>query len=328
MGPIAFAGFSSGEPIRPTRSNQPNGRSFHDPPHLAVNPSPSQLRWTGIFLVAGIAMTISATVILLGTRLTRNKLPLVCTLSGESVSGLATGSKVLLRGIQVGSVTSLEFDKLDPERILVGIEIDPEAPVYRNASATLEIFGITGLRYLELVPGDPRKGAALPNSVIKILPSLTSTILRSIDTVARSSASVLANLDSLTRPSRTGQIDSILLDLRATSRDFAALSREFHAARLDQKLSNLSVQAAGAIRRIDSTIAKIEPAGSMAKLDSATTAVSSLARRADLMLTRSQGEIYHTLEDVSTTMRNLSDFSLTIRNNPASLLRSGERELP
>jgi len=293
-----------------------------------MNPTPSQMRWTGIFLISGIVLTIFATAVLLGTRLSRSTLPLVCSLRGESVSGLSSGSKVLLRGIQVGSVTTMGFDDSDPQLILVGIEIDPKAPVYRNATATLEIFGITGLRYLELVPGDPDRGAALPNSVIEIRPSLTSTILKSIDTVTRTSASVLANLDSLTRPSRVRQIDSILFDLRSTTRDFAVLSHDFRAAQLDRKLSTLGDQAANTVRRIDSVITEIEPARSMARLDSATIAVSNLARRTDLMLSRSQGDFYHALEDISTTMRNLSDFSLTIRNNPATLLRSGERDNP
>lgn len=293
-----------------------------------MNPTPAQLRWTGIFLVAGVVLTLGATAVLLGTRLSRSTLPLVCALRGESVSGLSSGSKVLLRGIQVGSVASLEFDKSDPERILIGIEIDPKAPVYQDASATLEILGITGLRYLELVPGDPRLGPALPNSVIQIRPSLTSTILKSIDTVARSSASLLANLDSLTRPSRVGEIDSILFHLRRTSQDLAEMSHRFREARLDRKLSNLGDQAGSTFRRIDSTVSRIQPERSMARLDSASIAVANLAKRADLMLARSQGDFYHTMEDMTTTMRNLSDFSLTIRNNPATLLRSGERENP
>lgn len=293
-----------------------------------MNPTPSQLRWTGIFLVSGAVLTIFATAVLLGTRLSRSTLPLICTLKGESVSGLSKGSKVLLRGIQVGAVTSMEFDKSDPERILVGIDIAPEAPVYKNANATLEIFGITGLRYLELVPGDPDRGKALPNSVIEIRPSLTSTILKSIDTVTRTSASVLANLDSLTRPSRVRQIDSILFDLRSSTRDFAVMSSDLRAARLDRKLSNLADQAGNMVQRVDSVVAQVQPARSMARMDSATLAVSSLARRTDLMLSRSQGDFYHALEDISTTMRNLSDFSLTIRNNPATLLRSGERDNP
>ena len=41
------------------------------------------------------------------------------------------------------------------------------------------------------------------------------------------------------------------------------------------------------------------------------------------MLNRSQGDLYRSLENLKTTMRNLTDFSQTIRDNPAALLRNG-----
>lgn len=293
-----------------------------------MNPSPTQLRWTGIFLATGLALIVIAVVALAGTQWSRKSLPLTCEVRGESVSGLSTGGKVLLRGIEVGSVVSMRFDPANPERILIGIEVEPTAPVYKNATATLEIFGITGMRYLELVPGDPKQGQALPNSVLQIRPSQTSSILNSIDTVARTSASVLGNLDSLTRPERMRQVDSILLDLRQTTRAFAAMSGDLQQARLDQQMSRLTNQATATIRGIDSTLRALQPERSLARFDSATTAMSSVARRADLMMARSQADLYHGLEDLSTTMRNLSDFSLTIRNNPSTLLRSSERENP
>lgn len=293
-----------------------------------MNPSPSQLRWTGVFLAGGLALVAASLVFLVGTQWSRKTLPLFCEVRGETVSGLSTGGKVLLRGIQVGSVTSFDFDPQDPERILIGIEVEPTAPVYRNATATMEIFGITGMRYLELIPGDPRTGRAPPRAVLKTLPSLTTSIMNSLDTVARSSTSLLGNLDSLTRPERNRQVDSILLDLRRTTRDFAAIANDLRAARLDLQITRMTGLVNGTVHGIDSTLRTLRPDRSLARLDSATVALAEVARRGDLMLQRSQGDLYHGLEDLSTTMRNLSDFSLTIRNNPSALLRSGERENP
>lgn len=293
-----------------------------------MNPTTSQLRWTGIFLASGIALIAIAIFFLVGTRWSRKSLPLVCEVRGESVSGLSAGGKVLLRGIQVGSVTSFAFDPKDPERILIGIEVEPTAPVYQNSTATLEIFGITGMRYLELIPGDPKSGRAAPHSVLKILPSLTSSILNSLDTLAQSSTSVMGNLDSLTRPERVRQVDSILADLHRTTNDFATIASDLRAARLDLQLSRLTHQVNTTVFGFDSLMRTLQPARSMARFDSATTAIASVARRTDLMLERTQGDLYHSMEDMSTTMRNLSDFSLTIRNNPAALLRTGERENP
>lgn len=290
-----------------------------------MNPSKSQLRWTGIFLVGGLAVTILFVVYLMGSRISRKSLPLVCAVSGESVSGVSTGGKVLLRGIEIGSIKSLSFDSKNPQRILIGIEIDPDAPVYKDATATLEIFGITGLKYLELVPGTPDSGKVLADAVIPIRQSLMTGLLTTLDTVARTSAKVLDNLDHLTRRETQGQIDSILADLSRSSRSFAEMAEGLRAAKLDSQATHVAREVEGMVRRIDSTVAAGRPDMAIKRVDSAAAALSSVARRADLMLSRSQGDLYRSLENLRTTMRNLTDFSQTIRDNPASLLRSGEK---
>ncbi len=293
-----------------------------------MNPSPSQLRWTGIFLASGIALVVTTLFFLLGARLNQHRLALVCEVRGESVSGLSTGGKVLLRGIEVGNITSLDFDKRDPERIFVGIEIDPGSPVYKDAAATLEIFGITGLKYLELSPGSVKAGLATAGTVLKIIPSRTAMILNMLDTVARTSARVMANLEKITSDSRQKQIDSIVQDLHQTSSDFAGMAKGLQGLHLDNRIAQVTDHVESAVRKIDSTITVIEPAKTLARIDTAASAFSSAAKRADLMLGRSQSDVYHSLEDLSTTLRNLSDFSQTIRDNPASLLRSGDRNSP
>ncbi|HNY31205.1 MAG TPA: MlaD family protein [Fibrobacteria bacterium] len=291
-----------------------------------MTPTPSQLRWTGLFLVAGILLTVGAVVLLMGSRLGKEELLLQCEVRGESVSGLSTGGKVLLRGIEIGSVTKLGFDPKDPDRILVSISVDPEAPVFQDATATMEIFGITGMKYLELVPGNPASGKVKPGTVLPSRESLTSGILKSLDTVARTSTRVLSNLETLTRKTRQDQVDSIMDDFRRTSGDLAAIARDLRQARLDTQVTAISRQVDQTIRNLDSALAASQPAQAMARIDTAAQNLSTVAKRADLMLGRSQGDIYRSLEDMRSTMRNLSDFSQTIRNNPAALIRSGERD--
>ena len=292
-----------------------------------MNPSKSQLRWTGLFLLGGVVLIAVSVVFLAGSRLSRQKLSLSCEIRGESVSGLATGSKVSLRGIDVGLVEGMRFHPDDPERILVEIEVDPDAPVHRDAWATLEIFGITGLKYLEIAPGTPGSGRIAEGSVIPTRPSQTTRILNSIEEISTTSARVLANLDSLTRIDRQHQVDSILADLRTTTRDFAGISGDLRDARLGQQASKVMASVESIADRVDSTLKATQPGRSLARLDSATTAVSGVARRADRMLARSQGDLYRSLEDLSASMKNLSEFSQSIRDNPASLLRQKDKEL-
>lgn len=268
---------------------------------------------------------VAAVVFLMGSRLSRESLPLSCEVRGESVSGLSTGGKVQLRGIEVGRVVSMGFDPKDPERILVGIEVDPNAPVYKDAWATLEIFGITGLKYLELSPGTPATGRPDPGTVLPTRPSITTGLLNALDTISRTSVRVLDNLDALTSRQRHGQIDSILADLRRTSGDFATLAGNLKDARLDRQITDIAQEVTKTVRNIDSALVASKPAQSMARIDTAAASMANVARRADLMLGRSQGDIYRTIEDLRTTMRNLADFSQTIRDNPAAVLRSSDK---
>ncbi|MBK8802216.1 MAG: MCE family protein [Fibrobacteres bacterium] len=290
-----------------------------------MTPSPSQLRWTGLFLVAGILLTAGAVVVLMGARLGKAQLALDCEVRSESVSGLSTGGKVLLRGIEIGTITDLGFDPKDPERILVSISVDPNAPIYHDATATMEIFGITGLKYVELSPGTPSTGRVKPGAVLPTRESLTTGILKSLDTVARSSSRVLANLETLTRQTRQDQIDSIMDDFRRTSSDLAGVAHDLRAARLDTQVTAIARRVDQTVRNVDSALIASQPAQAMARIDTAAQNLSNVAKRADLMLGRSQGDIYRSLEDMRNTMKNLSDFSQTIRNNPTALIRSGER---
>lgn len=288
-----------------------------------MNPTPAQMRWTGLFLACGIACTALAVVFLVGSKLLRQRLPLICELQGESVSGLSKGAKVQLRGIEVGNIVAMEFDPHDPERILVNIEVNRSAPVYKDATATMEIFGITGLKYLELIPGDPKAGRATSGTVLRITPSRTDAIVDKLDTMARTSSQVMRNIDSLTGRSRQIQVDSILSNLRRTTSDLSAMAAGFRALRLDAQVARVMGHVERTTSKMDSTMTVVDPARSLARFDTAVGAISSVARRADLMLNRSQGDIYRTVEDLSITMRNLSDFSQSIRDNPGALLRSG-----
>ena len=283
------------------------------------------MRWTGLFLACGFTLVVAVVAILLGSRLNRGRIPLLCEVRSESISGISTGGKVQLRGIEVGRITTLEFDPKDPERILIGIEVDRSAPVYRDATATLEILGITGLKYMELIPGTPSKGLATEGTILRVQPSMTDGIVDKLDTVARASAKVLQNLDNLTGMTRQIVVDTILQDLRHTSRDLAAMTAGFRALGLDKRVSNVVQHVESATTRLDSTLKVIQPARTMARIDTASLALAAVSRHADLLMSRSQGDIHQTLEDLSITMRNLTDFSQSIRDNPGALLRSGDK---
>lgn len=70
-----------------------------------------------------------------------------------SVTGLQDGSQVQYRGIPVGRITEIGIDPDNVERVRVVAEIDDITPITKDTIATLEMQGITGIAYVQLLGG-------------------------------------------------------------------------------------------------------------------------------------------------------------------------------
>jgi len=69
------------------------------------------------------------------------------------VRGLTQGSEVRFNGLGVGEVTSLAYDREDPNLVLAEIRVTERTPIDVNSTAKLTPLGLTGLNYIEVTPG-------------------------------------------------------------------------------------------------------------------------------------------------------------------------------
>jgi len=69
------------------------------------------------------------------------------------VRGLSKGSEVRFNGLGVGEVTSLAYDREDPNLVLAEIQITERTPIDVNSTARLTPLGLTGMNYIEVTPG-------------------------------------------------------------------------------------------------------------------------------------------------------------------------------
>lgn len=119
-------------------------------------------------LIAGIFTVLLAIGIIIAAmwlnRDTEERTPYVLTTTG-SVAGLNPQAAVRYRGMAVGKVESIEFDREQPGRILVYIGVLPTTPVTTATFAELGMQGLTGLAYIQL-DSDPKVTGAkrLPSS--------------------------------------------------------------------------------------------------------------------------------------------------------------------
>ena len=68
----------------------------------------------------------------------------------DPVSGLTEGASVQYRGVEVGKVIEIRLSEKREDLIKVDITVEEETPIAQSTEATLAMFGITGLVYMEL----------------------------------------------------------------------------------------------------------------------------------------------------------------------------------
>jgi phospholipid/cholesterol/gamma-HCH transport system substrate-binding protein len=163
-----------------------------------------------------------------------------------SVTGLSVGAPVNLNGVQVGRVTKISLDPVNPDQVRVTIEADAQAPIKSDSVASMELTGITGIYYIE-ISGGTREAPPLArqegqqNPVIASKPSQFASLFASapevmnrviqvadrlsqlLDDKNRANiALTLANVEQVSEVAvrDADKVDAILDDVKATTTDF------------------------------------------------------------------------------------------------------------
>jgi phospholipid/cholesterol/gamma-HCH transport system substrate-binding protein len=209
----------------------------------------------------------------------------------ETVTGLQSQAPVRYRGVEVGKVSSIGFDPGAQGNVLIGLEIDRDAPVTTDTFATLSYQGITGLAFIQL--DDTGRPA----------PRLVSDIAHP--------ARIPLKPGLLTKLASKGEV--ILEQVEQVTARASQLLGDENQRRFAGALDHLGTAAADASRlaqRLDSTIAKrVDPA-----LAEATTALQAVRQSA--------AEVDKTVADFGQTARRLNE-----KDGPIDRLAEGTQSL-
>jgi phospholipid/cholesterol/gamma-HCH transport system substrate-binding protein len=184
-----------------------------------------------------------------------------------SVTGLQEGSQVQYRGIPVGRIVEIGIDPENVERVRAVAEIDDDIPITRDTIATLEMQGITGIAYVQLLGGTRESAplvvdddsempviAARRSALERVFESTPDLLVQAVDVADRLStflnddnleslASTLGSLETFsgTLADNSGGFGEVMTGLTETLDEIKQLSADFRqvSSKLDQRLDGV-----------------------------------------------------------------------------------------
>ena len=222
------------------------------------------------------------------------------------VNGLTEGGEVRFNSIKVGEVQTLRLDREDPNKVVARIRIDAQTPVRTDSVAQLNFMGITGVTFIQILAGDPKK--PLLTSVNGQTPQIfTSRTL--VDELFQGGQDLLGVSGDTIKKINEMLSDENLAHLTAT---LASIDKV--AAKIAQD-DGLIDSATSALKSIDKAAATIE--GTAQSVDQALASISKDVNSVSTDASRALADLEPTLKDARTAMANVNGAVAQINTNLA-----------
>ena len=157
------------------------------------------------------------------------------------VQGLSEGTEVRFNGLKVGDITELRIDPNDNNSVIVDIQVESNTPVDFESIGRMEPLGLTGLNYIQIIPGGPNS-RLIKNSTdkdpfrLKGEASRIDLLLGSGGTVMESSQAALARINAVMTPEAIMDFHEILNNLKVITNNFVDL-------KVDPEIFNRTMQS-------------------------------------------------------------------------------------
>jgi phospholipid/cholesterol/gamma-HCH transport system substrate-binding protein len=237
-----------------------------------VNLTRAQKVRLGAFVFAGAALFVGTVVVLAGLRIGKRRDPYTVRFT-EDVSGLEVSAPVKYQGLRVGSVEDMRISEGGLE-IEVTIGLDPRTVLHEGSRAELASGGLTGLKSITLVPGDPAKPIIQPGSELEAGTSFVERI--------------------------TGRAEEIAVKVELVANQLAAWTREENRVRAE-KLVDSTTELTG---ELDAFLAANREPLRVALLDvsKASRSVAKLGAEGDKTVESIRADVALTLKEARTTL--------------------------
>ena len=288
----------------------------------------------GVFVIVTTIIAIAGAIWLGASRFLEKTEPYV-TYFSESVQGLDPGSSVKFRGVPGGHVASI---RIAPDGELIEVLMDIDANMTNGLKrdstlrATLELSGITGLRYIEI---DRRKGDALNQAPVltfkppyDVIPSSRSSF-KAIQTaledvydrfmqldVGGISTEAKTALQAATELLRDERIPAVLSNLKSTTQYTSQVTKNLEEMTNGVRLAPAVKNATDATAEARVLISDLSKGALGQQLGQTIEQYNQLAQAAQQVVAGMQ----YTLERLDRTASSLQLLSEELRGQPSLLL--------
>ncbi|TKC89532.1 MCE family protein [Trinickia terrae] len=203
--------------------------------------------WAGLFTI-GLAIAIALTVFWFNVdRSVRIPYDLIAR---TNVTGLFTDAAVRYRGLDVGKVQSIHFDRQHPGQIVIRILVDKTAPITHSTYGSLGFQGVTGIAFVQLEDTGrnltPFPSSAKQVAQIPMRPGLLDQLQERGDVLMRELESVAKHADNMMSDDMRDQLKATLASLQGAADNVSVIAKQASPAMsklpgtLDQLSSTLA----------------------------------------------------------------------------------------
>ncbi|WP_244814575.1 MlaD family protein [Caballeronia sp. Lep1P3] len=288
--------------------------------------------WTGLFTIVLLLAIAFAAFFFNVDRTVRVPYDLIAR---TNVTGLFTDAAVRYRGLGVGKVESIRFDRAHPGQIRIRILVDKNAPMTHSTFATLGFQGVTGIAFVQLddTGRDTTALASSPQHVAEVpmRPGLFEQLQERGDVILHKFERLSEDADKFLSDDVRDQLLDTTKSLKGAADGIASLASQVApaTAHLPQTLSQLDRTLASTNTLIQMLnrengpfVTNLNKAGNAA--DQAAAALSDMNESLREMTARVGFEalprLYSFTEDVASAARSVDRAADTFSTSPRSVL--------
>ena len=296
-------------------------------------------------LAAGIFVVLmSALLLALASWLTRDtgQRDIYEISTRETVTGLQPQALVRYRGVDIGKVDTIGFDRKTSGNVLIRLEVDSAAPITSDTFATLSFQGVTGLAFVQLDDNGKQAVRLVPNDDapprIPLRPGLLAKLQDKGEKILDQVEQATARINQVLADPNQKRLAAALDNVGQAAASVSQLSTSMTAL-LDAQFGPTRVNIPAFVKSADAALTSLRGTSDAAKtavseigktaqrlnakdgpVDRLAEGAEGLAHAADSFNAATLPRINRVTEDSSRAVRQLSRAVTGISDNPQSLI--------